>query len=125
MTWALVVCAVLSGVAPEEIAYEHEHEEVRRMLSLATNTTSDGLDTGAIVAIVLGGVATLILLVGFAWWLMNRNAMASAYPRSAPSDTRTRRDGFRSTLLFGESVEATEMPLLRLQTASGQAVRVV
>ena len=137
MSWSVVVCAVLSGVDPKDLDVEmsddaltHESsagsfamlgaEEVRRMLVASTNSSdTSGLETGAIVAIVLGGVAVLILVVGIVWWftMRTKGAMSTDYSYTRPGQQSFAPIPFSGTA--SESLECqVEMPLLKLGTGA-------
>jgi len=110
---ATVLCAVLSGVAAEEIG-ELSHEDLRR---LSTNSTGDALEIEVVVAAVLGGLAVLILLVGAVWYSCLRPARAGAGAGAggfASSNPSLQPFGFTSSANPNDLGGATELPNLRM-----------
>ena len=88
------------------------------MRRLSVNATGDTLETGAIVAIVLGGVAVLILIFGGVWWVFFRpgtgSGGATGFVAVKPSFQPF---GFTASAAANEvreEAETPELPLLRM-----------
>ena len=93
---------------------------MRRLSDASVNATGDTLETGAIVAIVLGGVAVLVLFVGALWWAFFRpgtgSGGATGFVAVKPSFQPF---GFTASAEANETAEPTpELPLLRMGSSA-------
>jgi hypothetical protein len=136
--WATLLCAVLSGVQSAElqdaavvddVVSNSQMELVAHVRRLSTNSTSDGLSTGSLVAIIAGSAAGVVLLAGLVWWGMCRKPpmYKPAEGGYAPMrggdtplgeievpDSRELPPNFFRT---GAVAEQSQLPLLRLPVA--------
>ena len=130
-SYAALACVILMGTLPPEVDGSASDQFDEGGLTVADDpmvtteltraggpngTTTQKLETGAIVSIVMGGTAVLILLVGVVWWYTMRNRSVRVEPASS-----VRQQGF---LAFGQSAECdtqAEIPLLRLSIQTNGA----
>ena len=135
---ATLACAVLSGVEPAELqdaavaddvvaldASSPSEELVRQVRRLSSNSTGDGLNTGSIVAIIVGSAAAVVIVVGLLWFFMCRKPpMYKPMKDAAPNtpfgeidvpDARELPPNFFRASAGGEQAE---IPLLRLPSST-------
>lgn len=105
-------------------------ESWRRLSANDTNTTGDGLEAGAVVAIVLGSVAAAMLLLFAIYWAWSMSKSKGGYAQmnrgqggfvNNPSNPPFQNFGF-SAPAGGD--DQTEMPLLRLASTNQGAAAV-
>lgn len=135
MTFAVLLCAVLSGEVPPRTDGGEETNAIPMLMvdegrRLSTNST--GLEPGAVVAISLGSVAGAIACIGFLYWAWSAYKAPSSgsyqsmgYQKPAPF---TPGGGFAfGNVLPGSSSDSTEshtdIPLLRISTVAQQGRR--
>ena len=138
---ATLACAVLSGVEPAELQDASSvddivvmeptspaEELVRQVRRLSTNSTGDGISTGSLVAIIVGGAAAVVLAVGALWYFAcrkppmytpaNKYAKMSMEPTTPYGEVEVPEAREVPPDFFRANADATEMPLLRLPASS-------
>lgn len=130
--------AVLLGVAAEELVAEYTKEDEAtplaypspwstngfRRLSNTNSSDTDELDDGAIVAIVLGSIAGVILIAAAGYWLWATYMRGGGGGmKSTWKQTPANSDFVSFTARAGSASDepGAEMPLLRLQTTASGA----
>lgn len=91
-------------------SFDFDGDSPSQLRRLSTNSTGD-IETGAVVAIALGGVAVLILIVGAAWWACFRQRGANMSTGMVAVKPSFQPFGFTEP---ADGHDLVELPLLRM-----------